>query len=337
MATLRIPVAKFNPFHDSLGQFTGPRGTGGRFVDSPKMHPATRERYAPKADMPKAELYGVYHSPKTGKHRPVYSHVDERLGPPGSMWGHETVGGRAGYTPSPTQPGWSYTPSGGWKGPGGMSVAEAWAKAGSQAGAVRDPDKLRAAPAAAAKPATTVAAPRAPAVVRGATVYQVDAVPAGRRKAVTDHLEALGRTYPEVYRRQVMMVRTEPLSAGVVASYSSTKRVMRLNPDWYVKGREFASLERGGYSPKGTGTPEGVISHEFGHAVQHHLQTFHPGVYERFMAVNGPELRRVSGYARTSDDEAFGEAFAALHHSPTKAPVVLALGAMLDATYGAPR
>jgi SPP1 gp7 family putative phage head morphogenesis protein len=118
------------------------------------------------------------------------------------------------------------------------------------------------------------------------------------------------------------------------ASHDGTR--IGLNPEWYGDPEIFElslrDCREGGWLARGVATPEGIITHEFGHQVNHHLLSIKDSMTPEapwsgyttintakrsFVHANKP-TNRLSRYGLTKPAEAWAEGFASLYHTPPR-------------------
>lgn len=202
---------------------------------------------------------------------------------------------------------------------------------------------------------------------------ELDALNASVRK-----LDQLGRKYPEVMKH-LSDLRVTSIEQNVYAQVVGG-RMMELNSRYFAdptvfkqmiksdstpvtsikfspttgKSREVKSIP---FHPVGTGTPEGVVAHEFGHVLDHYLlqrqgsytmytradgggeaRDFHSRFF--FQVLNDKALKNLSGYsAQAGFKEGFAETFAQLHSDLPRSqwnPVTKKLETYLNAVIDAP-
>lgn len=164
-------------------------------------------------------------------------------------------------------------------------------------------------------------------------------------------LDELGRKYPEAIKHMTDL-RLTPLADNVYAQVVGG-RMMELNTKFFndsvkfsqgIKGdatpsivqkysrktATYSPVKQTPFHPIGTGSPQGVVAHEFGHVMDHYLATrtgsytmymradgggqasdFHKRMYMQVLDPNvNPSVKKLSGYAvQGGFNEAFAEAF----------------------------
>lgn len=125
----------------------------------------------------------------------------------------------------------------------------------------------------------------------------------------------------------------QPYGSGCWAQSFSDR--LELNPHYFsdlpLLHQELAEAEQQRWHPEGCNSVESVLSHEFAHVLYRRLKEEKQtaltdavrlggfgtvaGTLDTWLRSRSPE--RVSKYARSSGEEAFAEAFASLHHTPS--------------------
>ena len=143
---------------------------------------------------------------------------------------------------------------------------------------------------------------------------------------VGEALAALGRLQDRFPEIKISVIEMELLDRGVVAQYESGAIV--LNQTYWSAGEdpdlEALTGSPRGFHPPGCATPEGYITHEFGHAVDE--QTVWPLSWEGPLSPRAAILAaggsgKISGYAAVSSlsNENFAEVFSAAYAPGSRA------------------
>ena len=138
--------------------------------------------------------------------------------------------------------------------------------------------------------------------------------------AAIDQLDKLMEEIPQVQILSVSLrsdiAEGSNRSIWAQCRYSGGASSIELNSEYWRQGTHIGGLypTDSGFHPNGTSNPAGIMTHEFGHAVQNWLEndTGNAGSAYRDWAHENDDLQRipVSGYGRTSNKENFAEAFA---------------------------